>query len=90
MTGALKELDKLADKAAVEHYREAILDLKARGVHVTVCLNHFTMPAWLHSPLRARSTALREGGGWVSRQAVIEFTKYATYIAYKLGDLVDA
>jgi len=88
--GALEELDKLADKAAVEHYREAILDLKARGVHVTVCLNHFTMPAWLHSPLRARSTALREGGGWVSRQAVIEFTKYAAYMAYKLGDLVDA
>ena len=87
----LEELDGLANEQAVERYREILSDLKSRGIHVTLCLNHFTLPLWIHDPARARDSLLGEGPrGWLDRRTVVEFAKYAAYVAYKLGDLVDS
>jgi len=87
---ALEKLDEAADKKAVEHYRAVIEDLRGRGFKVFVCLNHFTLPLWIHDPITARDTRLRKGPrGWVDKETVIEFTKYCAYVAWRLGDLVD-
>jgi len=57
---------------------------------VFVCLNHFSLPLWVHDPIIVRGTRLRAGPkGWVDESTIIEFTKYAAYIAWKFGDLVD-
>ncbi|RJS83373.1 glycoside hydrolase family 1 protein [Candidatus Bathyarchaeota archaeon] len=87
---ALERLDEMADKKAVEHYRAVVEDLRSRGFKVFVCLNHFTLPLWIHDPITARDTRLRRGPrGWVDEETLIEFTKYCAYVAWRLGDLVD-
>jgi len=87
---ALKRLDEVADKVAVNHYRAMMEDLRNKGIKVFVCLNHFTLPLWIHNPITVRDTKLRQGPkGWADKQTIVEFTKYAAYVAWKLGDVVD-
>jgi len=57
----LEELNEAAEKEAVDHYRAVIEDLRARGFRVFVCLNHFTLPLWIHDPITVRDTRLRKG-----------------------------
>ena len=86
---SLSRLEKLANQNAVRHYRDVIEDLRHKGFEVFVCLNHFTLPLWIHDPLAVRKTRMYRGPkGWVDENTIIEFTKYAAYTAYKLGDLV--
>ncbi|MEM2912144.1 MAG: beta-galactosidase BgaS [Candidatus Bathyarchaeia archaeon] len=87
---ALEELENLAHKETLNHYRAIIEDLRAKGFKVFVCLNHFTLPSWLHDPLTVRATKFRKGPkGWLEEKAITEFTKYAAYMAYSLCDIVD-
>lgn len=87
---ALERLDGSANKEALNHYRSIIADLRDKGLKVFACLNHFTLPLWIHDPIIAHNTALKRGPkGWLEETTIIEFTKYAAYIAWKLGDIVD-
>lgn len=87
---ALEELEKLANKEALDHYRAIINDLREKSLKVFVCLNHFTLPLWVHDPITARNTRLKRGAlGWLDKSTIVEFTKYAAYVAWKLGDIVD-
>ena len=87
---ALESLENAANKEALNHYKAVIEDLRARDFKVFVCLNHFTLPLWIHDPIAVRDTRLRKGPkGWVDEKTIIEFTKYAAYMAWKLGDIVD-
>ncbi len=87
---ALENLEKIANKNALKHYRDVIEDLRANNFEVFVCLNHFTLPLWIHDPITVRKTRLRAGPkGWVDENTIVEFTKYAAYMAWKLGDIVD-
>ncbi len=87
---ALIELDRLANKYAVEHYREIFRDIKGRGMKLIINLYHWPLPLWLHDPIKVRDTNLREGPrGWYDEETIIEFTKFAAYIAWKFGDLTD-
>lgn len=86
----LQRLEGVAHKVAVNHYRAVIEDLRYKGIKVFVCLNHFTLPVWIHNPIAVRDTNLGKGPrGWVDQETIIEFTKYAAYMAWKLGDIVD-
>ena len=87
---AIEELDHMANKEALNHYRTVIKDLKAKGFKVFVCLNHFTLPLWIHNPITVRDTKLSKGPrGWFDGKTIAEFTKYAAYMAWKIGDIVD-
>lgn len=87
---SIEKLEEAANKEALDHYRDMIEDLRSRGFTVFVCLNHFTLPTWIHDPIRVRDTKLRKGPrGWVDGETTIEFTKYAAYVAWSLGDIVD-
>ncbi len=86
---ALERLETLANQDAVSHYRDVIEDLRAKGFEVFLCLNHFTLPLWIHDPIAVRKTRMYKGPkGWVDENTIVEFTKYSTYIAWKLGELV--
>lgn len=86
----LRRLDRIANRDAVNLYREIVLDLRKRGFKVIVNLWHFTIPYWLHDPLRVRSTNLAEGPkGLLEDIFPVEFAKFAAYLAYRLGDIVD-
>jgi beta-galactosidase len=87
---SLHKLDELANQKAVKRYREIIQDLREREITVFLNLNHFTLPLWIHDPLVTRKSMLTKGPrGWLDERTVIEFTKYAAYMAWKFGDLVD-
>jgi len=87
----IEELDRTANSEAVNRYRAIVRDLRSKDFKVFVCLNHFTLPLWAHNPIAARETKLREGPrGWVDGKTIIEFAKYAAYMASKLGDVVDS
>ena len=87
---AVERLGDAADRDALNHYRDVIGDLRSRGFKVLVCLNHFTLPVWIHNRITVPDTKLRKGPrGWVDSSAIIEFTKYAAYLAWELGDIVD-
>ncbi|MBO4412091.1 MAG: family 1 glycosylhydrolase [Lachnospiraceae bacterium] len=63
------------DEQEVEHYREVIRYCKTLGVEPIVTLHHFTSPAWL----------IRKGG-WEVESTVGYFSRYAAFIAEKLGN----
>ncbi|MCZ2808635.1 MAG: beta-galactosidase BgaS [Candidatus Bathyarchaeota archaeon] len=87
---ALERLEEIADERALNHYRIMIEDLRGRDFKVFLCLNHFSLPLWVHDPIMVRKTRLRKGPrGWVEENTIIEFIKYAAYMAWKLGGFVD-
>jgi beta-galactosidase len=86
---ALDKLDNFANQDAIAHYQAVIMDLQAKGFEVFLCLNHFTLPLWIHDPITVRRTRLHMGPkGWVNESTIVEFTKYAAYIAWKFGDSI--
>ncbi len=97
---ALRALDRLADHRAVVHYRRVLKTLRHLGLRPFVTLNHFTLPLWLHDPLATRAALAARGpddplppgldrAGWLSSTTAREFRKYAAYMAWRFGDLVD-
>jgi beta-glucosidase/6-phospho-beta-glucosidase/beta-galactosidase len=95
----LQQLDALADQNAVAHYRAVLQAIRDRAMTPFVTLSHFSLPLWLHDPIAARGALTLVGpndplptgfpGGWLDATTPVEFTKYAAYIGWKLGDLVD-
>lgn len=85
----LEKLDQLADKKAIEHYRDVLEDIKSKGLVAIVNLSHFTLPLWIHDPTNVHKGKETKKLGWVSDDAPIEFAKYAEYIAWKFKDIVD-
>lgn len=86
----IEKLETLASRDSLVHYRSIIEDLIEKGFRVIVCLNHFTLPLWIHDPIAARDTKLKRGPrGWYDRESVVEFSKYAAFVAWALGDVVD-
>lgn len=95
----LRRLDQLADRSAVRHYRAILKSLRANRLRPLVTVNHFTLPLWIHDPVRIRDQLARraadaplprlERAGWLDDATVREFRKLSAYVAWKLGDLVD-
>jgi beta-galactosidase len=72
---ALESLDEEASKEALSHYREVIQDLRDKNFKVFLCLNHFTLPLWIHNPIAVRDTKLHQGPkGWIDQETITEFT----------------
>ena len=86
----LRRLDGVADRRYVEFYRRLLGDLRGRGFKVIVNLHHFTTPIWLHDPVAVRESRGGRGPlGLADERFPVEFAKYAAYVAWRLGDLVD-
>ncbi|MEM2927382.1 MAG: beta-galactosidase BgaS [Nitrososphaerota archaeon] len=86
----MEKLEKIANMEALNHYRSIITDLRNKGFKVYLCLNHFTLPVWIHDPIIVRNSKLKKGPkGWFDENTIIEFWKFAAFLAYKLGDLID-
>ncbi|MGC8831901.1 MAG: beta-galactosidase BgaS [Thermoproteota archaeon] len=87
---SLEKLESLADMNALKHYEKMVDDLRDKGFKVIICLNHFTLPLWVHDPIAARDSRLKRGPrGWYDQDTVVEFTKYAAFLAWKLGAKID-
>jgi beta-glucosidase len=64
--------------AAVRHYRQFIMDLKAAGIRPMMTLYHWDMPL-----------SLARAGGWENRASVQWFDRYAQVVFANFHDLVD-
>lgn len=96
----LRALDRVADQRAVRRYREMLRAARARGLDVLLTLNHFSLPIWVHDPVRVRRAFAGRGpndplpadlppAGWLDPGTVEDFRTWAAYAAYRFGDLVD-
>ncbi|MEM0482983.1 MAG: beta-galactosidase BgaS [Nitrososphaerota archaeon] len=86
----LEELEKLADMQALNHYREILSDWRSRGGLVIANLFHWSLPLWLHDPIKVRKLGPdRAPSGWVDERCVIEFAKFSAFLAHHLDDAVD-
>jgi beta-glucosidase len=62
------------NEAALEHYRDVVRALRARGLEPVVTLHHFTHPAWF-----------TRRGGWTRRDSVRLFATYVQRVAAALA-----
>lgn len=86
----LEELEKIADMNALNHYREILSDWRERGGLVIANLFHWSLPLWLHDPLKVRKLGPAQApAGWVDERCVVEFAKFSAFLAHHLDDLVD-
>ncbi len=86
----LEQLDKLANKGALEHYRKIFEDFKSRNNFLIVNLYHWTIPKWLNDPSKVENNGgLRTIRGSFNAHMTVEFSKYSAYIAWKFDSLVD-
>lgn len=64
-------------EAALKHYVDVILALRARNIEPVVTLHHFTNPVWL-----------ADFGGWTDKRAVFYFLRYAGHVVRALANHV--
>jgi beta-galactosidase len=94
-----RQLDRLANKAAVRHYAAELRAIRRRGMTPVLTLNHFTLPTWLHDPIAVRDAFAGvapdgplpavERGGWLDERTVREFGAFAAWAAWRFGEQVD-
>jgi beta-glucosidase len=65
------------DQAQIEHYRDVLTELKARGLTAMVTLHHFSSPAWF-----------AHRGGWAASGAPEAWLPFVRRVAEELGELV--
>ena len=96
----LRALDRLADRSAVQRYGEIIRAVRKAGMKPFMVINTYTLPLWIHDPSAMRDALASRGAddpvptglkksGWLSPETVTEYRKYAAYLAWKFGGLVD-
>ncbi|GAB6944245.1 beta-galactosidase BgaS [Vulcanisaeta sp. JCM 14467] len=85
----LRKLDEAVNRAALEHYRAIFNDLKNRNIFLILNLYHWPLPIWVHDPIRVRKGDLSGPTGWLDVKTVINFARFAAYVAWKFEDLVD-
>ena len=73
----------------------------AEGRVTTLFWGLVTLPLWIHDPIATRAALQKAPGwdslpsdlgpapGWLDPHIADEFAKYAAYLAWKFGDLVD-
>jgi len=83
------QLDDIVDHTALERYKMILQDLKTRKMTTMVCLNHFTLPLWLHDPIAVNRGERSTQTGWVDERIAEEFSKYATVVVRALDPWVD-
>ncbi|AEX85442.1 beta-glucosidase/6-phospho-beta-glucosidase/beta-galactosidase [Marinitoga piezophila KA3] len=87
----ISELEKVANMEAVEHYKKILKDLKNKGIHVILDLTHFSLPVWLHDPIKVQRKGLWnvKEQGWVSTLSVTELAKFAGFCVKHFDEFVD-
>ena len=82
------------DEAAIAHYREQLVAMRAMGIHPVVTLHHFSNPIWVADPRAdcaggpsdANLCGLGSPGGAL---VIAQMAEHAALVAQRFGDLVD-
>ncbi|MHB1440906.1 MAG: beta-galactosidase BgaS [Cuniculiplasma sp.] len=85
----IHQLEASCDQEAVNHYMEIFKDIKGRGWYLVINLFHWSLPLWINDPERREKSEEGSIGNCFDKKTVVEFSKYAAFMAYKFGDLAD-
>ncbi len=66
------------NRAEIEHYRKALMNLKEKNIKVVLTIWHWTNPLWVVNE-----------GGWANKKIVDYYARYVEFVVAELGDLVD-
>jgi beta-glucosidase len=82
------------DMEAVQHYRDLLVALRARGIRPMVTVHHFSNPLWVDDPRIDPTTCTPTaaqlcGWGHSGEEIVAEIEEHAALLAEYYGDLVD-
>lgn len=72
--GRLEPEEGRFSEEALNHYKEVVLALRARGIEPVVTLHHFTSPVWFS-----------QSGGWEHKRSAAYFLRYADYVVRALA-----
>lgn len=87
---SMRLLERRAHQSSVQRYREILEECRRLGLTVLLTLYHWPLPLWIHDPIACRDDVFHATRrGWIDQSTVIEFSKYAAFIAKTFGDLVD-
>jgi beta-glucosidase len=64
------------DQAAIQHYKDVIASVKARGLKPVVTLEHYTLPTWALDPSNPAGSL----GGWTNGQVADAFVDYVQHV----------
>ena len=85
----LQKLDMFVDKNALRRYTEIFRDLRSHDISLILNLYHWSLPIWLHDPLKVRDIGPEATpSGWLSKDIAGQFALYAAYAASKFDDFV--
>jgi beta-glucosidase len=85
----------MIDEAAIQHYRDEIVALRAMGIRPLVTIHHFSNPLWVGDPRAIScpsgpsSTNLCGLGSAGGPQIIAAMAAHAGLLAQRLGDVVD-
>ncbi|CAC12444.1 probable beta-galactosidase [Thermoplasma acidophilum] len=85
----LDKLDKIANKDAVNHYRSIFSDFKNRGNYLIINLYHWSTPVWINDPSKRDIEKDNAVGNCFTTRSIVEFAKFAAYVARAFDDLAD-
>ncbi len=86
----MEGLTSRVNKNAVKRYREILESAKSHGLTVMLTLYHWPIPLWLHDPIACHKNINNTNKrGWLDNRTLVEFAKYAAYVAQEFGDVVD-
>lgn len=86
----IKKLENYVDKNAVAHYKEILSDWKSRRKFLIINMFHWSLPVWLHDPIKVRKLGPdRAPSGWLDKRTIIEFVKFVSYITNAFEDYAD-
>ena len=86
----LNDMDNVVNKKALQHYKEIFENVKENGMKLIINAYHWPLPLSLHDPIISRENGLKnEQNGWLNHRTVIEFVKYAAYLAWKFDYISD-
>ena len=86
----IEMLSSRVNKDAVNRYREILESARDHGLAVMLTLYHWPIPLWLHDPIAChRDIYSTDKRGWLDNRTLVEFTKYVSFVAHELGDVVD-
>ena len=87
---SMEMMSSQAKTDVVNHYREMLSYARSVGLSVFLTLYHWPLPSWLHDPVETyRNGEDSSRKGWLSENTIIEFGKYADFVARTFGDLVN-
>ncbi|MVT13397.1 MAG: family 1 glycosylhydrolase [Euryarchaeota archaeon] len=87
---SLNKMKSIADMDAVEHYKKIFEYIRSRGMKILLTLYHWPLPLWIHDPIKCHRDIESCGKkGWLDKDTIIEFTKFAYFSSREFSTYVN-